>query len=290
MYMEKDKIFFAESGLTSTSANYVANKAKEMYRGMETRLNKMTFYTTTVKLLGTADDSLLQKGVDSVSDVKDDLMQIGKLKSLISWLREAIKAKESLLEEVKNSSYEDYGLEVPQMPTRVAGISEDDYIATLDIKRRNRYYYLEALCATIGQYIHPDGAYSNARQKLMDVLNEPHQVTGQGRDTLMYTRIPSLPPEKVEQTFMELQTLHREHQAELNSMKHEIEEAVRKDAMDKIAEYNHAMQLWKNEMATVESQLEEKKKAAAEAVGKLKITIPSALCGAYDLVESYGKD
>ena len=44
--MEKDKIFFGEAGLTSTSANYTANLSKELYKALETKLHKMVLYTT----------------------------------------------------------------------------------------------------------------------------------------------------------------------------------------------------------------------------------------------------
>jgi hypothetical protein len=70
---------------------------------------------------------------------------------LIAWLRESIKAKERLIKEAENTSYEDYGLEVPERPERAEYITEDDVIGMWSIKQRNRYYYLDTLCATIGQ-------------------------------------------------------------------------------------------------------------------------------------------
>ena len=285
--MEKDKIFFAESGLTSTSANYVANMAKEMYRGLETRLNNIVFYTTSVKLLGTSEESLLQQGVDSVDNVAEDLHTIGERKSLIGWLREAIKAREAMLGEIAAlRTYEDYGIEVPKRPVRDKSMTADDYVATMNIKRRNRYYYLEAMCATIGQYVHPDGWYAKARQALTDIMSKPHEVSGQGRDTLMYTREPSVDPERVEMTFMELQDQHRTYQAELNSMKHEIDEAVRKDASDKLLEYNAALAVYNNKMEAAERELEAKTKAEEAAVSALKIVIPDSLKPMYERVQA----
>ena len=46
--MKKDTIFFSEDGkgLTSTSANHVANLAKEMISDLETSLEAMSLYST----------------------------------------------------------------------------------------------------------------------------------------------------------------------------------------------------------------------------------------------------
>ena len=63
--MEKDKIFFGKVGLTSTSANYTANLSKELYKALETKLDKMVLYTTNVRLIGSSDDSLISEGWDT---------------------------------------------------------------------------------------------------------------------------------------------------------------------------------------------------------------------------------
>ena len=243
--MEKDKIFFAESGLTSTSANYIANLAKESYRQVEQYLENVVFYTTTVKLLGSSSESLLNEGVSTVDDICDKLHYIASLKSLIAWIREALKAKTRLIEEAEDSSYEDFGIERPVSPTRESTITEDDVISSWNIKQRNRYYYLETLCAVLGEYIHPDGTLANEREQLHKILSKPRTVDGKGRDAILYTRMPSVDPEKVEDAFMNLQDTYRSYQAELNSIKHEIKSAVDKDNVEKNLRFNEAAKAYK---------------------------------------------
>ena len=46
------KVYFGVDGLTSTSANYVCNLAKEYYKKFETALDQTKFYNTTVSLIG----------------------------------------------------------------------------------------------------------------------------------------------------------------------------------------------------------------------------------------------
>lgn len=287
--MEKDKIFFGESGLTSTSANYIANVAKELYRISEETLDNMILYTTTVKLLGSSEESTLREGWSSVEQVEPILQDIAGLKSLISWLREAIKAKENLIKEAQDSTYEDYGLAYPEKPEREEYMSREDYIASLSVKQRNRYYYLEAVCATFGQYIHPGGVFANEREQLLKVIHEPHTLSGQGRDALLYTRMPSVNSQDVEDTFLHLQDVYRSYQAELNSIKHEIEEAVNKDTATKNIEYNEALKLYKYEMSQIDAELTMRRKDAVTAASNLKIIIPDSLQNIYEKVKNAGK-
>ena len=287
--MEKDKIFFGESGLTQTSANHIANMAKELYSTAESVLDNMTFYTTTLSLIGSPEERLIKQGLGSLDNIPETMASIAELKSLIAWLREAIKAKERLISEAQCSGFDDYGMETPERPERAAYISKEDYIATLSIKERNRYYYLEALCATIGSYIHPGGKFASERDQLKKIISEPHQVSGSGRDTLLYTRQPSVELDKVEDVFMSLQNTYRSYQAELNSIKYQIEDAVNKDTAAKNIEYSKAIEDYNNKMAVLNAQLEEKRKQAVLAASNLKIIIPDSLKAIYEKVNSLGK-
>lgn len=287
--MEKDLIFFGETGLTSTSANFVANMVKEMYATSESYLNNMVFYDTTVKLIGTSEETPINKGTDDTTWIPQTMKEIAQLKSLIAWLREAIKAKERLIKEAQDGDYEWYGLAVPERPEREAYITKDDVIASLNIKQRNRYYYLEAFCATIGQYIHPGGVFAQERDQLKKILSHPHEVQGSGRDTLMYTRTSSVDMQEVENCFMSLQQTYREYQAELNSIKHEIEDKVNKDTASKNIEYNEKMKLYQNQMAQIDAELTMKRKDAVQAASNLKIIIPDTLKDIYEHVQNVGK-
>ena len=285
--MEKDLIFFGEQGLTSTSASFICNLAKEKYSTIEGTLNSVTFYTTTVKLLGSSDESLISEGVSSVALVEPYLKQIAKLKSLIAWLREAISAKERLIKEAQNGSYEYYGITLPEEPKREDYITSDDVVATFSIKQRNRYYYLESYCSTIGKYIHPAGVFAMEREQLHKILNKPNEVAGNGRDTIIYNRKPSIPVDMVDEEFMSLQQTYREYQAELNSIKHEIEDAVNKDTARKnIEKYN----LYNTQKGACEAELTTKRKEAVTAASNLKIIIPDALKDIYEDVKELGKD
>ena len=287
--MEKDKIFFSEQGLTMTSANHISNLCKEAYRSLEEQLGSIIFFTTTVQLLGGGEERLLRSGLTTTSDIEKNMVHIAKLKSLIAWLREAIKAKERLINEINDSTFKDYGIEVPEAPQSVSPLTEDEYISTWNIKKRNRYYFLETLCATIGQYIHKGGAYAMAREALQEALNEPHTLKGEGRDAILYSCTPSLSAEEVEDTYMHLQNTYREYQAELNSFKHEIQTAIQKDTIVKNAEYSQLRSEYYEKVHNASAELVLKKKEAEAAVSALKIVIPDSLKDIYEKVSQLGK-
>ena len=287
--MEKDLIFFGDNGMTQTSANHIANMCKEYYSSLEKSLNSIRFYTTKVKLIGSNEESLISEGVDSVSHVESYLKSIAKLKSLIAWLREAIKAKERLIKEAQDGGYDYYGIEIPELPEKEAYATENDVIATLGIKERNRYYYLGAFCSTIGEYIHKGGVFSRERDALMEVVHKPNEVSGSGRDTIIYTKTPSLNVNEVEDAFMSLQNTYREYQAELNSIKYQIENTVRKDNSEKDIEYSKKYEVYSSQMSAAAAVLSEKRNEAVRKASDLKIVVPDSLKDIYEEVRNLGK-
>ncbi|MBP5722481.1 MAG: hypothetical protein J6X18_02725 [Bacteroidales bacterium] len=287
--MKKDEIFFGAQGLTSTHANYLSNVAKELYQQLEKELANVRFYNKYMTLIGTNTKDVICEGRNTVSDFNEKLDRVAKLKSLISWLREAISAKSRLTKEAEQFSYADFGIELPERPVQPTYLTEDDVIGTWGVKQRNRYYYLETLCAQYGKFIHPDGTFSNAREELYDRLNNPRTVSGNGRDTIVYVYEPSISTDEVESKFMELQNKYREFQAELNSMKHEIEVAIADDKQSKLTQFEQDWKSYENAMLTKDAELKSLKQKALQTVQALRIVIPNSLKAVYEEVSAQGK-
>lgn len=295
--MKKDFIFFSEKGrgLTSTSANHIANMAKEMIRGIETQLETLIFYSTEVSLIGNDSVNTLHKGVDSatINETAAKLHRIAKAKSLIAWLREAIKAKERLIDETENLSLEKYaemeGLEIPKEPKMEESITADDYYAGLSLDERNRYYELETLAAVIGKEIHPGGHFADARNDLANRSLNPHEVKGDGRDTLIYSFSPTVDSALIESTYFELQKQYREAQAKLNCIKHDCERAVTDSEVKVKTDYMEALERWNGEMKTINARRAEYIKKKVKEYGNMKILIPDTLKEIYEEVSHLGK-
>ena len=132
--MKKDEIFFGQQGLTSTSANFIANQAKNAYQQLEKELDNIRFYDKFMTLIGTNTKDVLSDGVRSVGDINEKLDRVAKLKSLIAWCREGIRAKENLVKEAQNMSYEDFGIELPERPISPVYLTEDEIVGSWNIK------------------------------------------------------------------------------------------------------------------------------------------------------------
>ncbi len=143
--------------MTSTSANHVANMAKEMIRTLEARLAAMVFYSTEVSLIGSGSVNVLRNGADAddVKNVSAIMHRVAEAKSLIAWLREAIKAKDRLMRRTEDLSLEEFakleGIKIPEVPVMESALTEDEYYGSLSLEERNRYYELETLAAVIGK-------------------------------------------------------------------------------------------------------------------------------------------
>lgn len=296
--MKKDLIFFSPEGkgLTSTSANHIANMAKEMIRTLETELGSMVFYSTEVALIGNDAANTLTVGTDDTTlrATADKLFRIARAKSLIAWLREAIKAKERLIEEVSAMTVNDFakleGIEIPEAPKMEPALTEDDYYATLSVDQRNRYYELETLAAVLGKEIHPGGSFADARENLAKHIANPHTVQGDGRDTLIYSYRPTVAEELVESVYFDLQKLYRETQANLNAIKHDCRKAVLESGIRQQTEFTRATEKWNGRMDEIRSRRAEYIRRKSKEYGDMKILIPASLEGIYTEVSRLGKD
>ena len=278
----KHRDFFGDNGVTSTSANHIANMAKEFYQYAEVEMEMLNFITTDAKLLGDEKSTVIKRGVNPIdfAKIKTTLEDISLCKRLIAYLREAIKEKKRLYEEAKEMVFVD----PEEIPTPVLPkyLTEEDILAGWSKNKLEKYLSLEAKVSTLGKAIHPDGPFSRARKQLAKL--EPIQYKENGRDTFIYNNSPSIPYDEVDSMFTSLQAEHRKTQAELNGMKHEIELILREDKLAKDQKYE---QQRANYMAIQEKYLADnnirRQKLCAE-VEALKIVIPDELKPIHDKI------
>lgn len=299
--MKKDMIFFTADKqyeglkMTSTSANTIANWTKEYYQGLEIALNSMQFFTKTVGLIGQSETSVLSEGMESLefAQVPNAIHQIAECKSLIAWLREAIKAKENLNKEVLKLNVEDYcrahNIEVPTMPSEPDVLTEDEYWSSKSIKERNAYYELETKAAVLGKYIHNGGSFAKAREEMRRVANKPHEIIGSGRDATIYNYSITISPSEVDDTFFALQQKHREYQASLNALKFECEKAIEESRMKANNLYSEAMMDYRTAMNLLQADTIKWKQEQQLAISELKIILPDSLKDIYNTVVALGK-
>ncbi|MDE7412790.1 MAG: hypothetical protein K2N05_03230 [Muribaculaceae bacterium] len=295
--MKRDMIFFSTNGqgLTLTSANHVANLAKEMIRREEAALSNITLYSTSVALIGSSSSECLSTGSTSeeLESSIDKLYNIAKAKSLIAWLREAIKAKERLFNEVQLLNVGKYaeikGITIPEMPEKGEPLTEDDYYSSLSVDERNRYYHYETLAAVLGKAIHPGGSLADAREDLDRRIRQPREITGEGRDTLVYSYSPTVHNDLVDDIYFRLQKQYREAQAKVNAFKHECKKAISESITALNAEYLRKLSEYRDAMQLLNAEFSEYVERRSAEIGDYKILIPSSLKDIFEKVSGLGK-
>lgn len=299
----EESVFFGNEGLTSTSASYYANIAKESIQGIMEGLNNARFYEVSVASIdGNSNPRLMTAGMKSVGFIKEDLEKVANMNSFCAWIREAIKKKDEMISYIYNydieSWAEDQKISLPKEPDRPnkeKEVFEEDVINSWDRNKRNKYLKYEAFAATYGKYIHPKGAFSNARKDVHNSINNPIYKEGTGRDLILYYQNPTVSIEEIDNLFMSLQGIYRSYEKELNSMKAEIKETVNKLNSQRETEFQERMAKFKEEydkysqtLQKLRSQFNSWKISEQERISKLKIVLPSNLLEIFEEIKKQG--
>lgn len=285
---ECNKQFFSDKGITSSSANHLANIAKETAEQIKSELNNINFLKTTVSLLGSKDPQLIKDGIsnEDLKTIQDKLQVIIEANAFIAWVREAIKAKDDEITAIKSMSVESYYSDVLQLGVMNSElmypkeIKDSDILANWNIKERNEYFSLEAEAAVIGKFIHPEGSYAKARKKLLN--NNEKVVEKSDSYVLVYESTPTVDVNKEEEVFFKLQKKHREVNAQLNKLKSRITNeklALQVEENNKVVEHNSKVRDIRQKYTDL---LNEYRTKETDRIAKLKIVIPNELINIYN--------
>lgn len=295
--MQKDYTFLAEDGkLTMTSAAHLRDLAALKAKELLSQLNNIRFTNKYIQLISSTERNKTQIGM-SDSDcqcIPELIQQVIKYQSFEAWVNEAIEAKRNLFTELKNLSVNQYVTdilqkEMPENPLPPRNMTEDDYIATWNIKDRNRFFTLQTSVATIGKIIHRGAPYDLAIKDMQEAKTNPIQVETNGRDTLLYTNEASLSETVVNDVFFQLQNKHREIQAEFNGMKEQIRKALIQNEIENTEQFRIEYEKYQSELQQYSTSLAQYKQEERAKIEKLKIVIPQHLEDVYKELTSLGK-
>lgn len=274
-----------KDGLTITSANHLANIAKEMYEALQSKLGALKLYSRDYMLAINGNRFRVENESEKsdLAAMSASLKEIGELKSLIAYLREGIKAKMSL---GSDSSFEEYleklieeGRNDLEKPVAQKSVTFEDEFAKLTTEQKARYYSLEAKCATIGAFIHPEGSFANARKEFFEHKKNPTKVNGKGQEAEINTYSSYFSAEEVDGEFFSLQKEYRTLQAELNKFKAEVDERVAEANKSISSDSLLNMKLWVDARKVERNSYD-------EVVKTLKVIIPQNLRGIYEKVNA----
>ena len=277
--------FLGTEGLTQTSANHIANIAKEMYEALEARMESLRLVSRDYTVASTEKTYRVENesSREELTSLEASIKEVAALKGLIAWLREGIKEKAELASEKAEGEYiRDLikaGRKDLEDPSRDLVCSFDTVLREQSPDVMARYFTLEAKCATLGKLIHPDGCFALKRKAFFESVKNPTTVSGRGRDAEISTLSSSFTAEEVDAEFFALQKTYRSLQAELNKLKADLDAKVadRKGAF--IKEYLHREK--ESRAAREEAILEYSREVKA-----LKIILPQSLRDIYEKVNA----
>ena len=277
--------FLGESGITSTSANYLANLAKEVAKKDESYLKNLQFYKKEVELVN-GNKKVLSKGKSSVTEMSSVLKRLANFNTFCAWMREGIKEHEAALDHISRLSDSEFsqisGIPEPTYPQDRETVTSDDILDTYSVKQRLQYLRLEAFASTFGKYIHPDGAISNARDLALNYAENPVDIDGEGRDLLIYTYTPSVEISRLDEAFLKLQKEYRQYESQLNSMKSQLKKAANSETVENTQEYVKDAARYNIERDNFLAAKKQYILEQRERIAALKIIIPNELQDTYE--------
>ena len=227
----ENKVFFGESGITSTSATYLCNIARELLKDIESSLNNISFITEEVTLFGSENKIRTKEGynLSELSDLDSKLTKAAQLKAFIAWMSEGIKAKDVESERLKEYTLSDFTKDFPEYIVQRSENSTLDInygLGKLSISERVKYLFSEALTSSIGKYIHNNGALRKAYSELLNIAHNKVNITTEAKDSIVVVtnKIPSVNTKEVEKIMLKYQDLRRENEKVLNSLKSKVKD------------------------------------------------------------------
>lgn len=290
-----------EKGMTSTSANKLANLAKERNREDQLYVENIRFYNDIMSLLVNPNEKVtLSEGVrgtpEEFSKINDALRRISRFNAFIAWVREAIEAKEKLIMDVNDITVKKWcknrGIEYPEMPEN--NISEElekrsaSGAATID--EMAQYFISESKASVLGIAIHPGGPIDKARRELIEAGLKPSSKEGSGKDTVIMTKVPTASNEDVTNFYMELQNDWRQAESRVNEAKNKWQTNDSELRIQLTNEFNTLQREYEKEISRIKAEWEKWKLEETKHLGKLKIRVPSALQPVMDELLTLGKD
>lgn len=307
--MDKYNIYFAEEGqpgLTMDKAQRLCVWADKMMMDAQAAISSVN-YVGEKEITYNHKEMVTVIGDSQISFDKEIKNMIA-LTSLMSWLHEAIKAKDELKNDIYNEMEESWArrmhIKYPINPgsprrrrRRITNGQEDldkEYTAIIldqwEPEKVARYYRLQNTCAILHKLVGEDAPYETAIKRLLEISKKPREKSWHGEKLYVTEFTPSVDVETAIKQFNAYQMQHSQAQSELNVLKYELEQEVKQYARNKAAEQKAKYDAYLKEIEEFDNQFIAYRSQKLEEVRRLKIRIPENLMDIFNAVRSMGQE
>lgn len=302
------KQYFAsedQKGLTMDKAQRICTWADKAMMEAKSKISSINFISEAKQLIGVVAPLETVIG-DTQYDFTEEIKLMIDCTSLMSWLHEAIKAKESLTKELRaltvRSWYAQNGEELPSCPDGFrATYSRGGYVPevleeykekvlqTWEPDKLSRYYRLKNTCAILHQVCGADSAYERAVKRLLDIQKRPLGETWKGDKLYVTKYTASVSTTKAIAKFNAYQQQHSDAQSELNAMKYELEESAKTLIAQDMQRAEEEMRIYDAAMARASAEFQRFFAEESKRIQQLKIRVPDNLMSIFNRIRSMGK-
>lgn len=309
------KIFFGDKGLSITEANHKANLLKELAKGISAQFELTAGYHGIIQFDGNKIDADNFTDMDLEGQAKLE----GDIYSLTAWLREAIKAKNELLQSIKimpgallliddektPDNWTEIRPQLKQVPMYTP-FTLEDALGGLSIPERTDYITIEAKAAHLGKKIHPGGVIHEIRTALQQkrISTFTNMPNGQGMKAYVVQWEALYDLGVIDTLFFRLQSEYRSYEEKLNYLKAQLQNTTTNTNAELQQKYTNAVEAmqveykakseeWSKgynksimEITKFNSQMEERRLQLTRHIAALKVVIPNALQSLVDKLNS----
>lgn len=287
--------FFAEQGISRSESQHLSNVATKQAQFLERKLNSLNYVKS--ELLTEEGKLLSLKTVHEMNneEITKDLKRIGYLYGFVAWCREAVTAEEKYITALHHKVPEHH-LSEEELATFNALLKEFDVLNSKGAKKAvitdthvtddytvaqiSDYLLNEAIASSIGKYIHNDGQFQKILKELQTLA--PTTFLTKGNKDYLVSNTSAVSATSFSNFVVDLQSLHREHEKEVNRYKAQLKDELTSRQMKADNDYIKASREWSdayakksNEIANWKNLIALRSEEKVKAFRKLKIVVPN---------------
>lgn len=287
------------NGLSLSQAQSISNMCYQRALEIQNGLNKINNASKSVTVVIGGSVETHETVVPNVmpKNVVELLIEKSKLHACQAFLMENIKAKDSLLKEVKSEHPEYDDLIFVEKPTNIKAVQIPEVTEVfgweqLSAKEMNEYHEAVAYASHIGQFIHEGSILDGLRKELPKIPAMEWMVIKDGEKTPVKINVHHT-SEELHKIHEELAKLHREHEQRVNYFKAKVKNLTTKenariaklnsDAQndaekqnnDLMASYETKVKEYNEKIRSIQAEFETKRQERISEIASMRINVDS---------------
>lgn len=283
----------SKKGLSLSQAQSISNLCNQRALFIDSQLSSVNNFSKKIKVDG--EEHVIQQGNRLSENVVDLVKEKAGLHACQAFLMENIKAKDTMLNNIRTGKANILDIEVPRTPTLnqpelLDEVDEEWGWEQLTTGEFNEYLEAESYAAHIGNFIHKRSILDELRKELPNIPSVEWMTIEDGKKTPVTIHVHHKANELLE-VHEKFAAEHRKYEQRVNYFKAKVKNLVTKenarvaklnaDAVNNAnelnenlqAEYKQAMVLYNSQVNVRKSDFEKLRQSQIEEISSYRINI-----------------